>query len=73
MLCDKCKMLATGGSEARGHADLAHVHARFRMSQVAALRHARTDQFKCTSCSTNWEVDFDPSAHPNQSAFRQVR
>ena len=73
MLCEKCNMLATGGKEARGHADLAHVRARFRMSKVTAATRARTDQFKCTSCNTSWEVYFDPSAHPNQSAFRQVR
>jgi hypothetical protein len=70
MLCKKCHMLSQAGDVLRGHDDLTHMDVRFYKALALPLTNARTDEYKCVTCSTRWERDFDPSVRPSYSSFR---
>jgi hypothetical protein len=74
MLCTDCEALAGAGHAGR-LTHLVHVNASFFKStdrKEAPLLDARTDTYLCKACDTLWEADFDPSAQPEYSAFRQI-
>jgi len=72
MLCEKCQWLTLGSEAALGHSDLAHVDLRFYTPLRAPRTEARTDEYRCQTCGTRWERDFDPAVLGGYSVFREV-
>ncbi len=75
MMCAKCRLIATGATDAPLHSDLVHKEARYfppKNLRLAPLRQARVDEYECVTCKTRWSNEFDPSAVPQNSGLRQI-
>jgi len=72
MLCEKCEWLCFGGKAALGHSDLAHVGLRLYTPLRTPRTEARIDEFRCQTCGTRWEREFDPAVLGGYSVFRVV-
>jgi len=71
MLCDKCRMLKTGGDKAPPHSDLAHIRTR-ATAHSARIAQASVESYQCKICGTHWEVDFQPLPGGGYGSFRQA-
>lgn len=70
MLCEKCQWLALDSGTALGHSDLAHTDLRFYTPLRTPRVEARTDGYRCQTCATQWERDFEPGT--GYGVFRMV-